>query len=195
VEPRVDPDEAISLSSGLQEVQGWKQQQAMSLTWRKLGRRRCDEYPAIRILRQGKAMKILLAVDGSPYTRRMLAYLGAHKGLWAADHSITVLYVVLPVPHRAAAFAGPDIVHGFYEDDARVVLDPVRTAMAEEGLEAKFVHTVGHPAEEIASYAESGKFDLVVMGSSGHGALKNLVLGSVASKVLARCTVPVLLVR
>jgi len=33
------------------------------------------------------------------------------------------------------------------------------------------------------------------MGSRGQGALSNLVLGSVAMKVLARCTVPVLLVR
>jgi nucleotide-binding universal stress UspA family protein len=33
------------------------------------------------------------------------------------------------------------------------------------------------------------------MGSHGAGALKNLVLGSVATKVLAQCTVPVLLVR
>jgi nucleotide-binding universal stress UspA family protein len=54
---------------------------------------------------------------------------------------------------------------------------------------------VGHPSDEIASYAEAGNFDLVVMGSHGVGALKNLVLGSVATKVLARCTVPVLLVR
>lgn len=47
----------------------------------------------------------------------------------------------------------------------------------------------------IASYAASGKFDLLIMGSHGVGALKNLVLGSVATKVLAKCTVPVLLVR
>jgi len=34
-----------------------------------------------------------------------------------------------------------------------------------------------------------------VMGSHGHGALANLTLGSVSTKVLARCGVPVLLVR
>jgi nucleotide-binding universal stress UspA family protein len=140
-------------------------------------------------------MKILLAVDGSDYTRRMLSYLGAHKDLWGVGHAFTVFHVVLPVPHRAAAFAGPDIVHAYYEDDAKVVLEPVRALLSEQGIEARIVHTVGHPAEEIASYAESGKFDLLVMGSSGQGALKNLVLGSVATKVLARCAVPVLLVR
>ena len=47
----------------------------------------------------------------------------------------------------------------------------------------------------IAKLAESGKFDLVVLGSHGHGALGNLVMGSVATQVLANCKVPALLVR
>ena len=140
-------------------------------------------------------MKTLLAVDGSDYTKRMLSYLATHKDCLGTAQACTVLYVVLPVPHRAAAFAGPEMVHGYYEDDARVVLEPIQAFMREQGIEATFVHKVGHPADEIASYAEAGNFDLVVMGSHGVGALKNLVLGSVATKVLARCTVPVLLVR
>jgi nucleotide-binding universal stress UspA family protein len=47
----------------------------------------------------------------------------------------------------------------------------------------------------IAKLAEDGKFDLVVMGSHGHGAWANLVMGSVATQVLAHCGVPVLMVR
>ncbi|WP_137860581.1 universal stress protein [Variovorax sp. 3P27G3] len=140
-------------------------------------------------------MKILLAVDGSDYTTRMLSYLAGHKEWADAGHAFTVFHVVLPVPHRAAAFAGPDIVHGYYEDDARVVLEPVRAMLDKSGIEARFEHRIGHPAAEIASLAQRGEFDLVIMGSRGHGALANLVLGSVATKVLATCTVPVLLVR
>lgn len=140
-------------------------------------------------------MKILLAVDGSDYTTRMLSYLLAHKAWSSAGHEFTVFHAVLPVPHRAAAFAGPELVHGYYEDDARVVLAPVRALLAEHGLAANFVHKVGHPADEIAAFAQKGHFDLVIMGSRGHGTLANLVLGSVAQKVLAACLVPVLLVR
>ncbi|MDQ0036888.1 nucleotide-binding universal stress UspA family protein [Variovorax boronicumulans] len=140
-------------------------------------------------------MKILLAVDGSNYTNRMLSYLLAHKEWANAGHAFTVFYAVLPVPHRAAAFAGPDLVHGYYEDDARVVLEPVRALLKEHDIEARFEHRIGHPAEEIASFAQKEQFDLLVMGSRGHGALASLVLGSVATKVLATCTVPVLLVR
>ena len=139
-------------------------------------------------------MKILLAVDGSDYTRRMLRYLRTHKDQLGAG-SYTVFHAMLPVPARAAAFAGPAIVHTYYEDEAKKVLDPVRTFLAESGIDAEFVHRAGHPADEIASFARAGHFDLVVMGSHGQGALANLVLGSVATKVLARCTIPVLLVR
>lgn len=34
-----------------------------------------------------------------------------------------------------------------------------------------------------------------VMGACGHSALGNMVLGSVATGVLARCTTPVLIIR
>ena len=43
--------------------------------------------------------------------------------------------------------------------------------------------------------AESGKYDLIVMGTHGHGSLGKLVMGSVSTQVLANCQVPVLLVR
>ena len=48
---------------------------------------------------------------------------------------------------------------------------------------------------ELTDTAKRGKFDLVVMGSHGHGLFRNLVLGSVATRVLAACTVPVLIIR
>ena len=62
-------------------------------------------------------------------------------------------------------------------------------------MKATFVYTIGHVADAIAERAADGKFDLVVMGSRGHGEIANLVLGSVATKVLAKTTVPVLLIR
>ena len=140
-------------------------------------------------------MKILIAVDGSDYTKRMLAYLAAHDEWFGPKHSYTVIHGVLAVPHRAAAFVGQKAVQEYYESDAELVFRPIRAFFAQQGLEATFVHTVGHVAESIAELAQGGKFDLVVMGSRGHGEVVNMVLGSVATKVLARCTVPVLVVR
>ena len=140
-------------------------------------------------------MKILVAVDGSEYTQRMLTYLAAHDDLLGPRHDYTVVHSVLAVPHRAAAFVGADVVRKFYEEDAEAVFRPVRAFLEQKGIRATFVHTIGHAAESIAKLAEEGKFDLLVMGSHGHGELANLVLGSVATKVLAKCSKPVLLVR
>lgn len=140
-------------------------------------------------------MKILLPVDGSDYTKHMLSFLSAHKGSWGSENAFTVLHAVPAVTPKAAALLGPSLVDSYCEDCARTVLKPVRSLLAHEGIKAEFVHRMGDPAAEIASYAEAGKFDLLIMGSHGEGALKNLLLGSVATKVLARCTIPVLVVR
>src|SRR5436190_2046372 len=43
-------------------------------------------------------MKILVAVDGSPYTKRMLAYLAALDDLLGPKHDYTVVHSVLAVP-------------------------------------------------------------------------------------------------
>ena len=140
-------------------------------------------------------MKILLAVDGSPFTQRMLAYLAAHADFFAATHEYTVLHIVLPVPFRAAAFAKHDSLDSYYAEESKSVLDPIRAKFEQQGIDASFIQRIGHPADEIAVCADDGKYDLVAMGSHGHGAFGSLVLGSVASRVLARCGVPVLLVR
>jgi nucleotide-binding universal stress UspA family protein len=56
-------------------------------------------------------------------------------------------------------------------------------------------YLVGDPGPSIAKFATRGKFDMVVMGSHGRGAVRSLILGSVAEKVIALCRVPVLIVR
>jgi len=68
-------------------------------------------------------------------------------------------------------------------------------ALQAKGLRATGEWKTGHQGEAIARFAEDNKFDLVIMGSHGHGALARLVMGSVTTQVLAHCGVPVLLVR
>jgi len=140
-------------------------------------------------------MKILLAVDGSAYTKRMLGYIAAHDEWLGARHQYTALHCVAPLPHQVAALEGLDVVQRYYDDDAEAVLRPIREFFRMQGLEATFVHEIGSAAERIAAMAEGGGYELLVLGSHGHGALANLTLGSVATKVLALCRTPVLLIR
>ena len=141
-------------------------------------------------------MKILVAVDGSPFTKRMLAYLAAHDEWMGAHHAYTVLTVVPPVPARAASV----LCQGHPRrttttTKSEKVFKPIRPFFAKQGLNAEFVAKHGHAADTIAAMADKGQYDLLVLGSHGHGALGNLVMGSVATKVVAQCGVPVLLVR
>jgi nucleotide-binding universal stress UspA family protein len=47
----------------------------------------------------------------------------------------------------------------------------------------------------LTTLADAERSDLIVMGTHGHSAFGSAILGSVASGVLARCKVPVLLIR
>ena len=140
-------------------------------------------------------MKILLAVDGSAYTKKMLAYLTTHDEMFSPKSAYTLLSVQMPLPPRARAAVGKEVADGYYADEAQKVTAPVVKFLRRRGIEADVLHKVGPAGEMIAKAAEAGKFDLVMMGSHGHSALGNLVMGSVATKVLAHCKVPVLLVR
>jgi nucleotide-binding universal stress UspA family protein len=140
-------------------------------------------------------MKILVAVDGSPFTKRMLAYLAAHDEWLGAHHNYTVLTVVPPVPVRAAAVLAKEMLDAYYHDESEKVFGPIRSFFAQKNLNAEYVAKHGQAAETIAATADEGKYDLLLMGSHGHGLLGNLVMGSTATKVLAQCGVPVLLIR
>ena len=141
-------------------------------------------------------MKILLAVDGSTFTKKMLAYLTTHDELFSAGgNQYTVLTVQSPLPPRARAALGKSEVDGYYADETDRIMAPVNKFLARHDIQAKMVWKVGPAGETIARFATASKFDLVVMGSRGHSALAGLVMGSVATQVLAHCTVPVLLVR
>lgn len=140
-------------------------------------------------------MKILLAVDGSTYTKKMLAYLTTHDEVFSGAKEVTLLTVQSPLPSRARAAVGKEIADGYYADEAEKITAPVVKFLQRHNMDPKVIHKVGAAGEMIAKAAEAGKFDLVMMGSHGHSALGNLVMGSVATRVLAHCKVPVLLVR
>jgi nucleotide-binding universal stress UspA family protein len=140
-------------------------------------------------------MKILIAADGSPYTKRVLAYIAAHDEWLRAQRAYTVIQGVTAIAHRAAAYLDREQVRSYYEDHAEMVFMPIRAFFVMHGIKAKFVLRIGPAAAKIAKLAEQGRFDLLLMGSPGRGAAAGLVMGSVAIKVLSLCATPVLLVR
>jgi nucleotide-binding universal stress UspA family protein len=140
-------------------------------------------------------MNILLAADGSACTRRMLAYVAAHDEWLGARHHYVVLTAVPRIPPRARSFLAAEVVQDFYRDEAERVFKPIRSFFQRRGIDATFVSKPGPAADIIVQQAKRGRFDLLMMGSHGHGSVSNVVMGSVATKVVAGCRLPVLLVR
>ena len=140
-------------------------------------------------------MKILLAVDGSEYTRKMLDYVCANRTLFDTSHRYTVFNAQTPLPPHARSALGATVVHDYYEDEAKNVIEPALAALQAQGLTADSESRVGQVGDTIAAYAADGGYDMIIMGSHGHGALARLVMGSVTTQVLAQCGVPVLLIR
>lgn len=141
-------------------------------------------------------MKILLAADGSRYTRAAARYLRELAGDCPAVEAIHVLHVQpdLPYEGRARAALGNAAVDRYAKEEADVAL-----AVAERELRHCPVSTVygwigGDIAGRIAEYVSTRGIDLVVMGSHGHGVLGGALLGSVTQKCLRELDVPVLVV-
>jgi len=140
-------------------------------------------------------MKILLAVDGSEYTRKMLDYVCANRTLFDASHRYTVFNAQPALPPHARSALGATVVKDYYEDESKKVIEPAMAALQAQGLSVESASRVGQVGDTIADFASEGGYDMIIMGSHGHGALARLVMGSVTTQVLAQCGVPVLLIR
>jgi nucleotide-binding universal stress UspA family protein len=66
--------------------------------------------------------------------------------------------------------------------------------IAEAGLKVTLHQPTGNAAEEILNQAKAINADLIVMGTHGHGAMYDLLVGSATKGVLKHATRPVLLV-
>lgn len=148
------------------------------------------------------SLKVGVAVDGSKYGREAVKYVLRHRALFGSKPEITLLHVVSDfagavMPDMAGialpAFS-PDEVRALQKKAFEAAIAPARKLLVKGGLRASEVCLVGQAGDELATYAKK-KLDLLVMGSHGFGAFKAAVLGSVATRVMARSTVPLLLIR
>ena len=140
-------------------------------------------------------MKVLLAVDGSKDTKKMLAYIAAHDDLLGSGTKFVVLNVQPAVPGGAAKFVSKETVIEYHRSEAETVLSPVTKFLDQHSMKYTSASRVGHAAEEILRAAKKANVDLIVMGSRGRGTFGSLLLGSVAQSVLASSEVPVMVVR
>ena len=140
-------------------------------------------------------MRVLLAADGSKYTKKALAFLVNHESLVNSNAELFVLNVQLQIPARAASMLGSAEVTAYHREEGDKVLGPIKTFLDKHALKYRCASVVGHPVEEILKAAAAEKSNLIVMGTRGHGLIGRTLIGSIAQRVVSDCDLPVLLVK
>lgn len=143
-----------------------------------------------------EAMKILIAVDGSAYTQKALAYLIAHRAMFVDGHDLVVVHVCTGISGHVTRHLSKEVVSDYYAEESAKVIEPVKALLAENGVDNYSIDSRhGHIAEEILKAAATAQAGLIVLGTHGHGLFGRALMGSVATKVVAETDTTVLLVQ
>ena len=148
-----------------------------------------------------KFTKIVCAVDASEHSEAVLA------AAVEMAHCHGARLVVATVLESIQTFMHARMEE-YLHDDQRQQLQREGRARLEKALHEQIVAATGdtadaavaiaflegRPATAILEYAAEQQASLVVLGSHGHSAIGELLIGSTAREVTQRATVPVLLV-
>ena len=137
---------------------------------------------------------ILVPIDGSDNSYRALdaALLLSEK----LGSNITVIHVMeeVPITHIGSEKMLNELLEAYKKENQDILLKSTEIAN-QKGLTIKTFLLQGNPASAILDYNKKEKFDLIIMGSRGLGKFKELILGSVSSKIVHHSTCAVLLIR
>lgn len=146
--------------------------------------------------RTSPPMKTVLApIDFSEISRRVVdeAIVLAR----AIGARLVLLHVVQLPSLLGTGVIETDLPEGFHlqvEQEAVARLASLQKQLRDEGVTAHVIHQVGPPREKILEQAERLDADYLVMGSHGHGALYELVVGSTTTGILKNAGCPVTIV-
>ena len=141
-------------------------------------------------------MKLLVAIDGSKNSLRALKYATKLAGKLAEPSQLVLVNAHDDIALRGASqFVGKDAVKGYLDDIAREELKDAIAAADKAKVAYEVRMARGPVAQAIVKVATDESVDTIVLGSKGRTALKDLLIGSVAQRVIAIAEVPVVLVK
>jgi nucleotide-binding universal stress UspA family protein len=141
-------------------------------------------------------MNILIAVDFSAVTDRIIECL-LRFATNPAAHRMYLIHVTPPEPAFVGYDAGPTTLRGQVAHELRdqhVELQRHAATLRAAGCEVTPLLLQGPTIETVLAEADRLKTDLLVIGSHGHGAVYDLLVGSVSEGLVRRSKRPVLVV-
>ena len=127
-------------------------------------------------------MKIVLAADGSKFTKKALAFLVTHESLAGPSDEVIVVHVQPALPPRVRSAVGAEIARSYQTEEAEKVLLPIRRFLDKHDIAHREEWSVGMADEQILKAAKKSKAHMIVMGTHGHGILGRALMGSVARR-------------
>lgn len=134
---------------------------------------------------------ILVPVDISTKSIKALdaaTYLSKHLG-----SSITVMHVI-PTVKMGNKFILADVLKEL-EKTAQISVKSAKDYCDKRNIDAKHLIVRGDKPEQIIKTAKKYHQDLIIMGSSGKGVLKEVIFGSISNYVVHNSNIPVLIVK
>ncbi len=136
--------------------------------------------------------KILVPVDDSEYSRKALRYV---LGLAQANKAhVALLHCFAHIPLLIGGEPRKELLADMVRE-AEKLLAPYAKALREIGVEPALIIKEGRAGDVIVQEAQTGSYELIVMGSRGLSNLEGLFMGSEAQRVLALAPCPVLIIR
>lgn len=138
---------------------------------------------------------ILLPVDGSEGSQRAARHL-VHLIRTYTPLTVRILNVQPAIKSGEISLmvTSEAIEQGHWEDGVSCGAS-VRAILDEAGVAYTYDVELGPVAETIARYAREHKVDAIIMSTRGMSAISNLLMGSIATRVLHLTDVPVTLVK
>ena len=150
-------------------------------------------------------LKLGIALDGSKYGLAAVRFVVKHLVLFGPAPTLTLIHVVPDLLNlRVAGVFADAPVPGFKPEQVaemqRAAFErafaPARKLLKATALQVTEAQLTGNnPGDVIAAYATKSKLDILAIGSHGEGALISTVLGSVATRVAAKCRNALLLIQ
>ena len=140
-------------------------------------------------------LKFLLPVDGSDTSNKAVHDFIKLLSWYKEAPEIHLLNVQFPLHGNAPMLIDKNSINQYHQEKGMKELQAAREAMNKAGINYQFHITVGDPAEMIVRYEEENQCNQIVIGPRKLGAVKGLLLGSVARKVMQLSNVPMLLIK
>ncbi len=135
---------------------------------------------------------ILIPIDFSKYSEK--AAKEAVRLLPDSEHFHFVY--VLPLYYADIwDFADPNRLDYVKKDAEKKITEFIKSLNIPDHIKVDHAIIDGDPARNIIDLANSGKFDMVVMGHRGHSVAEDFIIGSVAMKVISKSSIPVMVIK